>query len=752
MRRLTIIALSLLVAVACSRQEPVRKNVLVLHTYDENFAAYADFGKNMRKRFLKAGVDADIVEICLNSENYNHIGLDEVKRRFTGELDSLGFVPDIILTDEDRAIEPFFVDHDGFRKYFDIDNTPIVAAGVHFPEWHDYSSMPNLAVISDPVAYTENIELALEFTGQNLVEVELDFYEYDNLIRNALRDAISRPPYIDNTDLHDTRLSPNDLTTIFKDYKMVLAISAAYPDRNTQTGNPRVGLSATRGIYTFVNTASVLLLKQDMYGTELLDKAVNPQFTTVNCCFADGRAKTLCGYFTSWETIENDLVDCALRIFSGTAPSELGKMQHTKGLYMDWQAMRLLGLKYKDYKIRFEIVGAPFKVRRPVLYILLSILAVALFCMTVVLGSYLVYKLLHRKRDALYHHLRKLEEESDIVLAASKGRVIYGLDDLYALRPHVHPDHDYELNRIIQAYKDGEDGFSQNVYLSFDGGMSYRWWDYRMKTTGGSLDINADGVSHETIHAILVDNDEAFRRRRELAKARDISEEAVRKENFIMNISHELRTPLNAIVGFSQILSTMADDVSSEERKEYGRYISENSETLDKMVGDVLQFSMLEAGRVDIVPAITVLSEFMAGVTEDWAKKATSDVKFVMNGGRTDIVLYTDASRLREVLDQVLSNAFKFTSEGAVTLWWSYNIGDSVVEMFVEDTGCGMSEAMTGLIFDLFWKRDEFVPGVGIGLSIAKSYIEMLGGTMDVNSREGVGTRVKISCPAEIRK
>ena len=498
MRKLVTAILTLLCVLSCGRHEPVRKNVLVLHTYDQNFVPYADFGENMRKRFLKAGVDANIVEICLNSEEYNHIGVDEVKKKFTGGLDSIGFVPDIIMTDEDRSIDPFFVDHDGFGKYFDIDNTPIIAAGVHFPEWHDYRSMPNLAIIKDPVAYTENIDMALEMTGKNLVEVELDYYDYDSLIRDELRRQIARPPYIDNTDLHETRLSPSDFSTIFKDYKMVLAISAAYPDSNTKTGNPRIGLSATRGIYTFVNTSAVLLLKQDMFGTELLDKASDPQFTSVNCCFADGRAKTLCGYFTSWETIENDLVDCALKIFSGASPADLGDMVHTKGWYMDWQAMRLLGMKYKDYSDRFEIVGAPFKARHPILYMLISVLSMLLFCIVVIICFYALYKFMHRKRDFLYRQLIRFKEESDLVLAASKGRVIHDLNEIYALRSYVHPDHDYEIDRIIKAYEDCEAEFSQNVYLTSDGGHSYQWWDFRMRSFDSS-DFSEDDMMDAAI-------------------------------------------------------------------------------------------------------------------------------------------------------------------------------------------------------------------------------------------------------------
>ena len=223
------------------------------------------------------------------------------------------------------------------------------------------------------------------------------------------------------------------------------------------------------------------------------------------------------------------------------------------------------------------------------------------------------------------------------------------------------------------------------------------------------------------------------------------------KETFIMNISHEMRTPLNAIVGFSQLLAGMGDDISTEERKEFGGYISENTESFRKIVGDMLQFSLLESGKVKMNPEKIALSDFMDKLGQEWSEKATSQVRFIMNGGRTDIVMDNDAAHLREVLDQVLSNAFKFTSEGAVTVWWTYDSADDMVEIFVEDTGCGMPEAMTSLIFNLFWKRDEFVPGVGIGLSIARSYVDMMGGRMEVSSKEGVGTRVIVSLPADIR-
>ena len=759
MRRLYLSILStltLLLACSCGRSDLEHRNVLVLHAYDSGFAAYQDFGKNVRELFLKAGIDADVQEIFLNSCDYNHIGLDETKAKFKSELDSLGWTPDIIFTDEDRSIDPLFVDHDGFDSYFDIDNTPIVAAGVHFPQWHDYASHANIAVISDPMAFTENIDLAVEMTGRNPVEVELDYYDYDNLIRDELRQAIARPPYLDNTDFHETRLSPDHFQTIFKDYTMVLAISSAYPDSNTRTGDRHTGLSATKGIYTFSGTAAVILLKQDMFGTELLDKTEDPQFTMVNCCFADGRAKTLCGYFTSWETIENDLVDCALRIFGGESPAELGQMEHRKGWYMDYQSMQVLGMRYHRYCHRFQIVGAPFRVRHPILYVFWLLACALLFAAIIAAIFYLVYSRAHRKQDAHYRELRKLEYESDAVLQTSRSRIIHDMTELQTLATHVHPEHDYELARIVKAYGDGDSEFSQNVLLTFDGGKSYHWWEFRMVTVDQS-DITLEeegkgkGKGKGVSYAILVDNDETFIRQRELKKARDIAQEAVKKENFIMNISHEMRTPLNAIVGFSQLLSELGSEIDPQERKEYGQYISDNTESLNTIVNDVLQFSRLEAGRVKMVPEDISLRDFMKDVYEDWMKKSTQDVKHALLGGREDIVIYNDAMRLREAIGQLLSNAFKFTHSGVITMGWNNNIVDDTVAIYVEDTGCGIPEGMQELVFGLFWKADEFVPGIGIGLNIAQSYVEMMGGRVELESKEGVGSRFTMIVPRRVK-
>ena len=210
------------------------------------------------------------------------------------------------------------------------------------------------------------------------------------------------------------------------------------------------------------------------------------------------------------------------------------------------------------------------------------------------------------------------------------------------------------------------------------------------------------------------------------------------KSAFLTNISHEIRTPLNAIVGFSEVLG-MAE--SEEERQHLVGLIQKHNTQLLTLFDDIVNMSKLEArGGGNITKKTFELKE----VVDELFDKFDSIAKEVHVQLRLDDAgpmptLCTDRDRIREILNQYLSNALKFTSEGQVTVGCSEL--DDTIRIWVRDTGKGIpADKCNERIFDRFIKVDEFVQGSGLGLSICRSMASSLGGTVGVESEFGKGS------------
>ena len=210
------------------------------------------------------------------------------------------------------------------------------------------------------------------------------------------------------------------------------------------------------------------------------------------------------------------------------------------------------------------------------------------------------------------------------------------------------------------------------------------------------------------------------------------------KSAFLTNISHEIRTPLNAIVGFSEVLGITE---SEEERQHLFALIQKNNTQLLTLFDDIVNMSKLEArGGSDITKKTFELKEIVDELFDKYDSTAKEvHVRLAMADAAQLPTLYTDRDRLREILNQYLSNALKFTSEGQVTVGCSEL--EDTVRIWVRDTGRGIpADKCNDQLFDRFIKVDEFVHGSGLGLSICRSMASSLGGSVGVESELGKGS------------
>ena len=209
------------------------------------------------------------------------------------------------------------------------------------------------------------------------------------------------------------------------------------------------------------------------------------------------------------------------------------------------------------------------------------------------------------------------------------------------------------------------------------------------------------------------------------------------KSEFLASMSHDLRTPMNAIIGYTRILLRRAKDALDDRQYRNLENIQTSADNLLALINEILDLSKIEAGRVEIVPVDVDLRRLVSACVTSVPVKP--DVRLEERIHEVDSVR-TDGDILRKVVMNVLGNAAKFTEHGSITV--SLQPIDEWIELSVADTGPGIPAEDVPRIFDEFRQvdRDGGPEGTGLGLSIAKKSIELLGGTISVESKVGEGT------------
>ncbi|MDE7418985.1 MAG: hypothetical protein K2N35_02115 [Muribaculaceae bacterium] len=205
------------------------------------------------------------------------------------------------------------------------------------------------------------------------------------------------------------------------------------------------------------------------------------------------------------------------------------------------------------------------------------------------------------------------------------------------------------------------------------------------------------------------------------------------KMAFLANMSHEIRTPLNAIVGFSRLLPKTKDP---EKQARFVETINMNNELLLKLIGDVLDTAKIESNTLDVHKEQTDVNKVMESAESTVRFRLRKGVGLILELGQADCIIFTDSVRLRQVLVNLLTNAIKFTEVGCITFGYQKREGE--LYFYVRDTGKGIAPEDQKQLFTRFKKLNNFAQGNGLGLSISKSIVELLGGRIGVES-EGLG-------------
>lgn len=228
-----------------------------------------------------------------------------------------------------------------------------------------------------------------------------------------------------------------------------------------------------------------------------------------------------------------------------------------------------------------------------------------------------------------------------------------------------------------------------------------------------------------------------------LEKARYKAEESDRlKSAFLANMSHEIRTPMNSIIGFTSILN---DKLSESEKLEYISIIKKNSNYLLSLINDIIDISKIESGSVNIKNEPVDLERYLQAIyenSENFYNKSLN-YKININIDKSDINVFADKDKITQILNNFISNAFKFTEKGEIELGVFKNEKEEYC-FYVNDTGIGIAKENMSKIFDRFHQIDEYIDGAGLGLAICKSLTELLGGRINVRSELHKGSTFEL--------
>lgn len=355
---------------------------------------------------------------------------------------------------------------------------------------------------------------------------------------------------------------------------------------------------------------------------------------------------------------------------------------------------------------------------------------------------------------------RKIFEESPISIAmTAKDMAIIRANSAFcrmlgykedevkslALRSFTHPEYvaAYDIGLLRLVAEEVPVYHTENRFIRKD--SSVIW---------GSTTISIIRNNNDEVQYFLVMIEDITQRKQaesELIAAKEKAEESDRlKTAFLHNVSHEIRTPMNAIIGFSALLNE--PDTTAEERKQFIDIIFRSGSQLLSIINDIVDIANIESGQVKLNMKEMNLNAALRNLDEQFSYKEKSDLlKINLKTGLSDekAFIWTDGTKVIQVLSNLINNATKFTSEGSVT--FGYALKNDNLEFFVKDTGIGIPKEHHEKIFERFFQVDNVISrkfgGTGLGLSICKAYVELLGGTIWVRSEPGHGTDFRFTLP-----
>ncbi|HKJ78683.1 MAG TPA: PAS domain S-box protein, partial [Prolixibacteraceae bacterium] len=301
----------------------------------------------------------------------------------------------------------------------------------------------------------------------------------------------------------------------------------------------------------------------------------------------------------------------------------------------------------------------------------------------------------------------------------------------------LHPDWQSNFDKHFSLFK--KRGYVKDAEFK----IQHKDGSYLDVAHDGLIGYNPDGSFKQT-YCVLKDITAFNKKESELVKIKEKAEEADRlKSAFLANMSHEIRTPMNGILGFTNLLQD--HDLTGEQQQQYIEIIKKSGYRMLNTVNDIIEISKIETGQIKVSTTKVNVNEHLLTLHVFFSFEAEKKgLKLIIDNklSEDESLVITDNNKLSSILSNFIKNAIKFTKKGAIKIGCKKKA--DLLEFYVEDTGAGIPSDRKKAIFNRFEQADiedkQVHEGSGLGLAIVKSYVEMLGGSVWVESEENKGS------------
>ena len=727
------------------------------------YDCYGNFEELLKQEFRKQGIEPVFDKFYLD---FNTVAPEEGIKNMEAYLEIIKDKPiALILTVGDQAASALFT-----TRHRLLSSVPVVACNVHFPDEKlikEYERR-KVYVLRDAPDFQRNIDFIKSLRPQVGIDViynidltPLGRKSFDLLTRFADRKEMR---LLGCGSAFSAEPEYKELQEMVEHYNLMPARAGSH------VGKDEITISLcpfryTKGTSLFVDMEKsksgqkkeVFLLDKFDQMSLPITKALNiPSFSCIRQGFGED-AKIVGGYMATEEISARTAADFSVRLMNKEKIGMPKIRDMEKEYVLDWTYFSA----YADFDVEnvpedVRIINYSFYDRyRNELYFLTGLFILAFI---LVLVSWL--RIRRRSREER-KNLEMLEEiHKRLTLSMDGGRValwdiqgeniefdenytrLVGMEQRTFVRTdflkYAYPDDVSLLNSLYETLHQSTDMHVRRVRFSFSE-ENYRWYELRCRSL-------KDAKGRIMLAGVMQDIQLQVEREEQLIQAKQMAENAELKQSFLNNMSHEIRTPLNAIVGFTNLLvGEGGDEIEPEEKKAMLEIINRNNELLLKLVNDVVEISRLDSGNLDLEIKKWNMTTVVKEIYMAYQALIKPSLQFhLVLDESLSLPVSIDRMRFIQVISNFLNNADKFTRSGSVTLGCSVDKERRKVSVYVQDTGKGIDEKELMMIFDRFYKTDEFEQGSGLGLSICKVIIERLCGHIEVQSEVGKGSRFTV--------
>lgn len=716
--------------------------------------------KLLCQEFRQQGIEPIFDTFYLDCNKFNEKEEVEHTRKYLELLESKS--TDLILTIGDHAIYSLLS-----TRHRLLSSIPVVACNVHFPneeliEEYDSQKVYVLRDSPDLKRSIDFIKTLYPHTDMEIIyNIDLTFLGHKSFAklsrvvdRKNVRVLGYQQAYVQECDY-------KHLTEMIEYFNLTPGLA--------NDSIKRSGLTISLCPFRYIKGAALLVMlehsnreqEKQAFLLDKLDMMSIPIVTALNIpsfsCIREGfgeNAKIVGGYMATEEISARATVGLAMRLLKKEKIGMPKIRELEKEYVLDWMYFSEYAGNVSNVPKNVRMINYPFYDRyRKEFYILGGVFVLSFILVTISLLR------THRRSLMERRNLQILEEvHKRLTLSMDGGKIslwniqegVLEFDDNYVqlvglaqrrftkedMMKYTHPDDVQLLSSFYETSHKSSGMQIQRIRFSFETkGTDYKWYEFRCSSL-------KDAKGEVMLAGIMQNIQKLVEHEQQLILAKQIAEKAELKQSFLNNMSHEIRTPLNAIVGFTNLLvGEGSDEIEPEERAVMLEIVNNNNDLLLKLVNDVLEISRLDSGSLSFEIKECDITKTVKEIYMTYQTLIQPSLQFLLElDEMVSLPVNIDNFRFTQVISNFLNNANKFTKTGMITLGCKMNKEQQEICVYVKDTGKGIDDKELMMIFDRFYKTDEFEQGSGLGLSICKVIIERLAGRIEVKSEVGKGS------------